>query len=128
MSEEHDTRSELPAKKVVLEKDRDGWIVRNQGDSAILYSSSEREPALNFAQDMAEKHELDLDIKDYEDSEETEETSVDHNIVVSQTDGKWEVYHEDDTAVLFTASLKEQALKFAEEMAEKYELKVLVRD
>lgn len=111
--------------KVIVEKNGDEWVVRNQGDSAILFSAHDKEPAVDFANDMVEKHEVELEIRDEEEShdDESQVPSV-KDLVVSKNDGLWEVSHEGDTAVLFSAHDKEAAMKFARDMAEEHGIRV----
>jgi hypothetical protein len=129
------------SKPVLVEKDRDEWIVKNEGDSAILFKSSEREPAVKFANDMAEQHGIEVKIKDRENhrdnhrddrrderrsEEEQREEKKEHDLILKESDGKWVVMHEEDTAVLFSASERSQAEKFARQMAEEHGVKLKI--
>jgi cyanophycinase len=50
------------------------------------------------------------------------------NIVVKNKSDKWEVFNEGDSAVLFSTEEKDVAVKFADEVARKHNLKVNVQD
>jgi cyanophycinase len=48
------------------------------------------------------------------------------SVLIRIKDEKWEVLNEGDTAVLFTSLEKEEAVKFAEEIAKQHNLKLLI--
>lgn len=113
---------------IILEKEKDEWIVRNQGDSAVLFRAGEKEPALKFANEMSEQHGIDLKVVDEEKLRNEEELKTDQDIIVRPEDGKWIVCHDHDTAVLFSAPSKEQALQFARDMSERHGIQIRLCD
>jgi hypothetical protein len=113
---------------VCVEFENDSWVVHNEGDSAILFTAPEKELAVKFATDMAQNHNIDLIVKDDEE-DIYEEPEITEPCVCVEPDGdEWVVYNEGDSAVLFSAREKEDAVKFATEMSKQHEIKLRIAD
>lgn len=59
-----ENRSEDGPRNVLVEDDGKYYIVRNEGDSARLYESEDKEATIDFARKMAKEHEVDLIVLD----------------------------------------------------------------
>lgn len=120
------------SKPVIVNKDADKWVVRNEDDSATLYQADQKEDAVKFANEMGEQHNIEVIIEEDRDDrrreersderEEEKEQKTERDIIVRYSDGKWTVSHEEDTAILYSSEDKDSAVKFAKEMAEEHEI------
>lgn len=113
-------------KKNILVKEEEGaWIVQTEGDTAILFSSADKEAAVKFGTDVANTHNVHVTIYDGKNPVAPTQKA---NILVYRKDGNWLVSTENDTAVLFASPDKDPALLFAKEMADGHGVKVIVDD
>ena len=61
----HKKVSKIKKSDTILVKNKvDKWEVLNEGDSAVLFSSGEKEAAVKFAEEVAKKHNLELNVLD----------------------------------------------------------------
>lgn len=122
-----DKKVNLPA--VHVEQYKDIWIVKNEGDSAVLFSASEKEKAVKFAKGMAKEHEIKLVVYDDEKKKQEKVQTEKEPVIYVEKEGEdWVVRNEGDSATLFRASDKEASLKFAKEMAKNHEVKLVVNE
>jgi ribosomal protein L10 len=49
--------------KILVINDREAWIVRTENDSAVLFSSEDKNAAIDFANQMGKEHKVDVKIK-----------------------------------------------------------------
>lgn len=101
--------------KVVIEPDGDKWVVRNEGDSAVLFTSDDEESAQRFAEQMAEYHNVELDL-----------TATEPTVSVERDGECWVVKHLGDSAILFSSDDREAAEKFAREMSQHHAVNLKV--
>lgn len=117
-------RSEGKEKKknrsaVNVEFHKGAWIVRNDGDSAILFTAPDREKAKKFAEEMSAHHKIEIKIFEKEEQSspfppKKEKLKVD----VEKRNGLWVVRKNGADENLFTSKEKSEALEFANKLDE----------
>lgn len=145
MAEENKNNRPDERKKIIVRRDSREWIVQNEGDSAVFFSSEDKEAAVKFAKNMAETHKVKMEVVDDEREKDRDEGKKDerdstrssngekrqnkkNNIIVERDRDDWIVKNENDSAVLFSSAIKEDALKFAKEMGKEHEVEVVEKD
>lgn len=90
------------------------WVVKNQGDSTVLFSSPDKRAAEKFAGEMADAHDINLKVfpKDQNSSSPVREADK-MKIDVEKRDGRWVVRKAGEETNLFTSDDRDSAVSFA---------------
>lgn len=114
---------------VNVERQDDSWIVRNDGDSAVLFTASEKPAAVKFAKEMAKNHGLEVFIEDEKKNAIKKEVSgIAPAVIVYFEKELWVVKNEGDSSALFSAADKDASIKFASEMAKNHSIELIIED
>lgn len=92
----------------------DKWVVKNQGDSSILYSANDKESCEKFANQIADSYDLDMKVfaKDKNSNSPTEAPQP-LEINVERRNDEWQVKKSGHDEVLFRSQDKDEAVRFA---------------
>lgn len=121
---EQESKDTKPPEKrnITVTSNSGDWEVKNEGDSAVLFSSQDKEAAVKFAKSMAETHKVKLHVEGEDDGEPAKKS----DIIVIYDKEAWIVRNENDSAVLFSSPDKEPAVDFANQMGKEHKVKVRV--
>lgn len=105
--------------RVNVEFLNNAWIVKNHGDSTILFTSHDKQSAEKFARDMSEAHEIDVKVYPREKNSSSpvkkpEELKID----VQKRDGRWVVRRAGEEKNLFESGSREDAVVYARSLDE----------
>ncbi len=64
METENNEKKPGEKKKIIVSYYAGEWEVKNEGDSAVLFRSSNKEDAIKFAKDIARSHNIKIEIED----------------------------------------------------------------
>ncbi len=93
------------------------WVVKNNGDSSVLFSSFDKGSAEKFAEEMSEAHDIGLKIypRDRNSKSPVQRDQM-LRVNVEKRDGTWIVRKADEREVLFSSGSRDDALEFAESL------------
>jgi REP element-mobilizing transposase RayT len=127
------------------------YIVQNDGDDAVLYESEQKEASLDFAQKVADEHNVEVVLdgrmgededksdrpggeerKDHSERRRHEERKDDaegpRNVLI-EDDGKYYIVRNDgDRAKLYESEDKEASLDFARKVAKDHQVDLVMID
>lgn len=90
------------------------WVVKNDGDSSILFRSTDKEAAQKFAAEMADAHEIELQtFKKTESSGSPVKAPEQVKVNVERREGKWVVRKDGEAKDLYSSEDKKAAIEFA---------------